>query len=494
MPRIGRVRQFEKELQEMAGGTKGDLTTAKGLFGYESTSKMAKDLQSILKPSIAVPFEQPTRNDAEAFLVQEMVAVCSRLERALRKLSGDATQDFSGAAQPFCIRVDESNTTLREKIFLEAQRIVTETKLGLKGPMRMYRMLLSGDAIGQPIYTKRADESQFRLTDVWLMPTWEMHYDRRTGIWKQIKLGSRGREVIAVWDKVRDFMVRSSHNADDNRLYGRSALLALIVNYRQYIAALEDLYVACRTRAPRRLVHYLGSEDGTWSIDRKTLLAYKRRNELGTTKTIYTDYYANKGFEEIKQIPGDAAGVKSIMSVVHMKESVMLEDLGLPVSMQDLAGRHVSESVDAAYASTINTLRGEDNIFVTDVVKKGLALAGYRDVDIDLAIPPLGETATLRWQRVWKAYENHEIDYFTACALIGEKNPFTMRKRIEEDLAWFEKNPEAWRAIGQKDPDSDGTGTAVNGSESTAKGADGKSGEARRAKSRNSGKPVATGA
>jgi hypothetical protein len=491
MAKLSKTRAFEKQLRELSSGSGKTLTTFRGKFSYEAPPSLLQQVQAALKPGISFEYEVPTRNEAEAYLVQEMVAVCSRLRRGLLKLAGDASQDSEGSAQPFTILVDETSPKFREKIFLEAQKIIRNTKLGINGRMRIYRALWTGDSIGQPIYTSLDNGKTWDLTDVWLMPTWEMHIDMKKGDWVQRKRDNIYYQEVGRWPL--DYMVRNSHNYDHNHLYGRAALLDLLVSYRHYIAALEDLYVACRTRAPRRIVHYLGSEDGTWRVDKQALRDYKRRNELGSPKTIYTDYYLSAGFEKIDVLPGDAAGVRSLLDVVHMREGTMLEDLGLPVSMQDISGRTVSDSVDASYAATINTLRGEDNQFVVDVVKKGLRLKGYKDVDIDLCIPPLGETATLRWQRVWKAYEHREIDYYTACALIGQKNPFAMRKRIEEDLAWYNKHPEAYLLIGNP-ADKAYPGNPIPGTESAAKGGNSQMGKIRRNVSRQSGKPVATGA
>lgn len=484
MPKVSKTKAFEKELADLSQPNK--LSTFSGMYGFESRNNFNKQVQEVLRGGLLIPVENPTRNHTEAFLVQEMIAVCSRLYRAIWKLAGDAAQDSEGSSQPFTILVDESNASLREKIFLDAQKIIRDTRLGLKARSHIARMLITGDVIGQPVWEEI--DGKWYLTRIITMPTWEMHYDPRTGIWKQFK-EDMGLKPIYTWN-IPNYMVRASHDADDNRVYGRSILLALLTNYRQYIASLEDLYVACRTRAPRRMAHYLGDEGGNYRMDKKALWAYKRRNELGKPGTIYTDYYLNKGFEEIKEIEGDAAGVEALMRVVKMKEAVMLEDMGLPVNMQDLAGRHVSESVDAAYASVINTIRCEYNPFVTDLVRKGLRLRGYNDIDIDISIPPLGETANLRWQRVWAAYEKREIDFYTACALVGQKNPFAIRKRIEEDLQWYQKNPDAYMTIGSK---AGKNSNAVQGSENPAMGADPKLAEQRRNEQRNMGKKNSTG-
>lgn len=491
MPRISKTKRFENELR--ASVPNKSETTFKGMLGYESgmnrNNKSVFDVaKSALKPGIAIPFELPTRNHAEAFLVQEMVRVCSRLYRGLRRMAGDSTQDENGGSQPFTILVDESLPAQREKIFAEAQRIIRKTKLGLKGPMRVFRALLTGDAIGQPIYDLSGSRPE--LIDVIIMPTWEMNLDPKTGVWYQHKADSFNSKPIATWD-IPNYLVVNSHDKDDNSIYGRPALLNLVVNYRHYVTALEDLYVACRTRAPRRLVHYLGDESGTWRVDRKALREYKMRNDLGQPKTVYTDYYLSKGYEEIEELQGDAQGVKALLDVLHARENVMLEDLGLPVNLQDLSGRHVSESADAAYASTINILRIEDNPFITEIVRKGLLLAGFDDVDIDIAIPPLGETPSVRWNRILKAYEAGHIDFFTAAAILGLKNPYAIRKRIEEDNEWLGKNSRA--AMNQK-ISQEGEVAGTSGSETARSGSDTKKAEERRNEQRRAGKENPSGA
>lgn len=487
MPKVGRARQFEKDLRDRQERPR--TSTARGLYAFEdgNTNSIFRQAQALLKPGISLPYERPTRNYAEAYLVQEMMSVSSRLTRGLWRLAGDATQDETGASQPFTVVVDESNPQLREKLFLEIQEILKRTKLGYKGPARVFRMLWSGDAIGELVFNEYS--FGWQLDDVIILPTYELHYDKRKDTWKQIKEGTFDQKAVAEWGPGE--LVRASHALDDQHLYGCSALTSLFVNYRQYIAALEDLYVAARTRAPARLAFLLGDEQGTWQVDKKTLREFKQRNELGMQTTVVSNLYLSRGFEEVKEISGDAQGVKALLEVVHAKETTMLEDLGLPANLTDMAGRHVSESADASYASTINTLRGEDNQFVVDVVKRGLLVRGYKDVDIDISIPPLGEAASVRDKRVWDAYHAGDIDFFTACAMNGLKNPFHIRKRLEEDMAWIKKNPDylEYYARGQKPAVQSG----VSGSEASNKGGNSKQGEQRRKSQKQAGKKTPSG-
>jgi len=488
MARKSRAAELETRLQSYA--PKNTLTTFRGQLLDERRASSLTQLEQTLRPGFVLPFERPTRNHADAYLVQEMAQVCSRLYRGLRKLAGDATMDESGSPQPFTILVEESLPKQREKIFNLIQKIIRRTKLGQKGPSRMFRMLLTGDAIGQPVASY--EDGKAYLSDVFLMPTWEMHYNMANRQWSQVKEMNVGPKVIYTWESP-DFMIRAIHDGDDNRAYGRPALLNLSVNYRQYIATLEDLYVACRTRAPRRLIHYLGTEDGTWRVDRNALAAYKRRNELGGNRTIYTDYYLSRGFEEIKDIPGDSAACQALLDVLKYRENVMLEDLGLPSNMQDLAGRHVSESVDAAYASTINTLRAEDSRFITDAVRRGLLIEGVANVDIEITIPPLGEPQSVRWDRVLKAYHNGDVDFATACGLIGLNNPYAIRRRIEEDMAWIDDNPN-FMTYFNRTGRGEKQGAGLPGSEAASSGADTKKAERRRTQQKQAGKKNPSGA
>lgn len=487
MARLSRTAVFEKTLKDAFG--RNTTTTRKGYLGYEKYpgafmsglgNLNAAGYAAALRPDYQLRFMQPTRDHVIAYLVQEMIAVSSKLSRAIDRLASDASQDSAAASQPFTILVNEWNEAQRSKILNLCQNIVRQTRLGYKGRMRIWNALLTGDAIGQPIYEQVG--GKWYLADVVLMPSWEMHFDAQTGIWRQFKALDPNR-AIAEW-KIPDFMARTIHDENDNYLYGKSILSQQVVNYRHYITALEDLTVAARTRAPRRLVHSLGPDNQSFRLDPEAIKAYQERVN-SKPKSIVTDYYITKGFEEIKELAGDSTGVMALLEVVKHVEKRMLTDMGLPNDPAELRSRGNTESVDQAYAARINQLRQEDAPFVIDILRKGLLLEGYSDVDIDIGIPPLAETESIRWKRYSDAYHNSLISYDTWCAGAGIKDPLAERMKVQGDLKWKDNNGIPRFIAGNADEDM---GTVGQPTESGKQGMDANKGRERREEIRKEGR------
>src|ERR1041384_4727680 len=474
MPRLSKTAALERTLRDAFG--RNTLNTRSGQLAGES--KTATDaINQALQPDGAFRYEIPTRDHMQAMIVQEMVMVSSRLRRAVNKLASDSSMDSMAASQPYTVMVHEKNEPTRRKIFEAVQAIMRRTNTGLKGYQRYQRGLLTGDVVGQPVYSQSGPGGRYRLEDVVYMPTWDMHYDMKTRIWSQKRASTYTDKSIFTWP-VENFMCRFINERDDNYPYGTSLLLANLTNYYSYIMSLEDLGVHFLFGVTRKILHYLGSENGNWRVDPEALADFQARHEA-QPKDILLNYYLAKGFEDVDQLEGDAQGSKALLSVVQFYESRMLEDLGLPVNMKDLAGKHVSDSVDTSYAYRINQLRQNDTWFLLDVIRKGLILegSGYADVDIDINIPPLGESASLVQTSASNALQGGEIGYPLYCARVGIKDPDQELLEAAKYMQWRKDNELPLDGTAQAPGMESANG---NPSESSDMGGDSKAGDQRR--------------
>lgn len=481
MARLSALQKFTRTFKEAYGSRA--VTTERGQQGWEQSGTSGKkiDFSSISRPENSLTYEVPTRNQEIAYIVQEMYAVWSPFSRAIHQLAGDATQDSMADTQPYTIMVRESNPSRKKKIKEILETTFRDTGLGVNGEPRIRRMLKTGDAIGQPIF--ELDGSRWHLTKVKIMPTWQMHYDPRTGQWIQRKGGMQGR-IIAKWD-IPDFMARCSFLPDENFLYGIPIGQLVIADFRAAIMSLEDVIVAGRTRAAQRLKHMVGNPKFPTQIEDTALQAYKARVEADPL-TIPTDYWLKEGFENIEPIGGDAAGIDALLKIHNSHVSRMRLALGLPSNPEDMSGRGL-ESVDADYARNINTLRIQDFKFLKSIGDKALLLEGYDDVDWSTQIPPIGETETVRWDRANKALQWGALGYEDWCGIVGLKDPEEAKLRIKD---WMEFRKELGIPLVMGDKE---IGDSNSDTENPDRGKDPQKGVIRRSEKRRAGQNPPSG-
>jgi len=495
LARLTALERLNRDFRDAYGSRA--VSTAQGRAGWDrgqyDRASSWKDISNVLRPDTSITYEVPSRDIALAYLVQEMYAVCSPFARAINQMAGDAGQDSMGDHQPYTILVNEKNSRTKDKITEILDRAYRITQVGLNTEMRIRRALKTGMAIGQPIF--EYDGLHWDLVRVQLMPTWEMIRDPKHNTWKQVRnSGGMGNRIIGEWN-IPNFLATTTILEDDNQIYGMPIGQLVIADYRMLVWAIEDLAIAGRTRAPRRLVHYIGWENNPIVIDDDLLKKYKQRNSVEPT-TILTDHWLKKGFEEIDQLDGDASGVEALLLIVKDHTDRMRRGIGMSAEPSDMSGRGL-ESVDADYARVINILHMADYKFLKNIGDKALLLKGYTDVDYAALIPALGETEANRWTRASAALERGHIGYSQFCAIVGLKQPDENMADIEK---WFEfrKKHGVPLVLGDKE-DSELIGASgakstrtakqdVIGTESPAKGADPQKGRTRRAEQRRSGK------
>lgn len=484
MARTSALQRFTRQFKEAYGSRV--LTTERGRASYETgkSSRTTSAAVPALRAENSVYFEVPTRNIEIAYLVQEMYAVMSPFSRAIHQLSGSAAQDSMADRQPYTIIVNDSNSTRREKIRDILEKTFRITDVGVNGEARIRRMLKTGDAIGEPIF--EYDGARWHLTAVKIRPTWEMHHDPKDGVWTQRRGGGFNNKVIAKWE-IPDFLARSSFLPDENFLYGIPIGQLVITDYRALIMAFQDLIIAGRTRAPRRIANYIGDTRIPGGVTDEQLQNYKKKAEADPI-TIVTDYWLKAGVEKVEPIDGDAAGIDALLKIFDSHIVRMKRACGLPADPETLSGRGM-ESTDADYARNINVLRIADSKFLKSIGDKALLLEGYDDVDWSTQIPPLGETETVRWTRANAAIQWGLIGFEEWCAIVGIKDPEETRGRIKE---WMKFRRELGIPLVTGDKEDAGAGAV--GTEAPEQGKDPQQGNIRRSEKRRAGQNPPPGA
>lgn len=489
MPRLSALDKLNRDLKD-AYGSKAE-TTERGMAGWDrgrgfNNTGGLDAIAAALRPEYSINFQIPSRDEAVAYLMQEMYSVCSPFSRAIKQLAGDASQDSMADTQPHVILIDGESESREEKIFQILTKAFRTTEVGINTYMRNRIALLHGTAVGQPIFWR--DGFKWHLAKVKLMPTWEMIRNAKTDTWVQLRKGFAN-QIIGRWD-IPGFLATTFIDEDDNAIYGTPVGQHVVIDYKMMVMALQDVAVAGRTRAPARIVHYVGFDDmGRIIVDDDAIKEYQNRVKSSPI-TVVTDYYLKRGYEKLEELKGDPGGVEALIKILTEHQNRMKSALGLPIDPEKQSGRGL-ESVDANYARNINIVRMADSKFLKNIGDKALLLEGYTDVDWSTTIPPIGETESNRVTRASKELQLGHIGHDMYCAIVGHKSPRQVREDIKRWVKFCEENnmpiPGTNGAQVEKDRQD------VVGTENPDKGADPQKGRTRRQEQRTAGKTV-TGA
>lgn len=496
MGRPSPIERLNRVFRETHGSKA--ISTQQGRQGYDPMGygehNVAAFLSAIHRNRWGLDNVQiPYRNRTQAYLMQEIYAVCSPLARGIQELAGDAANDSQADTQPDAIVVNgETQSTAKkiEKILRDGFR---RLKVGENGSQRHRIALRTGNCFGQKVF--EWDGSRWHMTKIVHMPTYQMIRNPKDDSYVQMSvagmsIGNPDGEpgVVARWPP--GFIANLAVEADHNSIYGVPILEHVRVDYRLFVAACEDYAAASRSRAPLRFKWKYGQEKGFMSPAPEALEDWKKRQQIEPT-TVLTDIWLIAGWEDVEEIGGDAAGVAALMMGVNDHMHRMKKACGFRTDEEELAGAG-REAGDARYSSHINTLRIADWKFKKSIGDDLLLLEGYDDIDWATNIPPLGETDTNRVTRASNELKNAHGGLRTYAAAVGLKSVDTLKDDIREtkefydelEIVWPQGNKvEAPLTDQERSPKGD-----VPGTESPKKGSDPEKGRQRREQQRRAGR------
>lgn len=144
-------------------------------------------------------------------------------------------------------------------------------------------------------------------------------------------------------------------NASATSPYGISWLHPIRNDFKMWMQAVEDSYVAARTRAPQRKKHIFKQWIHEW------IETYRQFHRQQVWENIDTDYYVSEDRVDVEVLPGDAQVIRAFLVREEWIEQRMKIALKVPNLIigydTEIRGRDVSLTAERAYLRRLNSLR-----------------------------------------------------------------------------------------------------------------------------------------
>lgn len=444
--------------------------------------------------------EKPTRDFDLFAYVQDLQANMPAAVAAIRQLAEDVTVDENGAPRCWTIAVkvdaiDEEPSESAQKQLTEfkqmAQKIFDDyaqrTHIADNAKDYVYKFIVAGDCFATQDISLDTETGLGRIECIRELPTWQMRvvWDESGDLqgyeqWMYVK------DKVPVSWTVPAQIIHWKYHPTDYIPYGQTIFSHLRGRWEQFKLIELDTIAAIHTKSVDPEVHKLGRKDGFDRLSDDEVEKY-RQTLLDNPTDINRFYVVREGEAEIEFTHGrEADAVLGLLNCHRDFENRFVENLGIPGhisgNVKDVAGRHISSSLDQKYARRVSSIRADFTRYLypsilLEFALHGINLAkpelyGARNISLSIAWPDQSETRTQRSKRIILEWSTGMISHLTALRELGMSDPESevdqiMIEREAEDvpiaMLLAQKAQEAKLAISPNGDQGKGVQTDGNG-------------------------------
>ena len=404
--------------------------------------------------------EKPTRDFDTFAFVQEVLANMPAANAALWQLAEDVALDESGdpRAWSLSIKADPIDDTAENKTKIDdfsdqCQRIFDDwalrTGIGYNTKSYVFKFVSAGSCFVEQVPEIDTSTGMGRVESINELPTWQMRE-----IWDDT-----GKTVsYQQWRTINDNspitwqipaqIIHWKYRPTRYIPGGQSCFIPLRGRWEQFKLVELDTIAAIHTRAVDPEITLLGRKDGYDRLTDDELRLYEQK--LRENPTDLNRFYVGRLGEVEYVFPktGSADAVSKLVDAHKDLERRFIEAAtGIPnPDMKDVAGRHVSTSLDQRYAHRVGSLRQDFTFYLKPAVLLEFALHGIninkpeqygaKNISFEISWPNLSETPTQRSARVIKEWTAGAIPLAEALRQLGHNDPqglIELMKRERED-------------------------------------------------------------
>lgn len=378
---------------------------------------------------------------------------------ALWQLSEDVALDESGDPRAWSLSVkadpidDSEETSKKIKDFQdECQRIFDQwalrTRIGYNTKAFVFKFVSAGNCYAEQVISLDSATGLGRTENIRELPTWQMreiwndqgetvayeqHRFRNSGFAGGATRQAADKNVIR-WN-IPAQIVHWKYRATDYIPGGQSCFAPLRGRWEQFKLVELDTIAAIHTHSVDPEVHLLGNKEGFDRLTDDDLRSYEQ--QLRDNPTDINRFYVGRMGEVEYTFPktGSADAVTKLVDAHKDLERRFVEAAtGIPnPDMKDVAGRHVSSSLDQKYAHRVGSLRQDFTNYIRPAMHLEFALNGInvskpeqygaKHISVDISWPNLAETPSQRSARVIKEWTSGAIPLFEGLRQLGHNDP-----------------------------------------------------------------------
>lgn len=450
-----------------------------GLGGYQDKANTQTGMVPIAKDKFSWTqlsrrrAELPTRHWHEFNYVYDVLSTMPAAENALWQLADDVAHDEDGDACGWSIcamveALDDSEEAKKDakELRLQLERIGSDfeerTGAGYKTKHFAHEFLACGDCFGEIVISMDVSSGIGRIEAIKQLPTWQIHVnaDEKGTVQsyeQQIYSGDRNPNKWTIPQQI----IHWKYRAKDYFKYGESAFAPLRGRFEQFKLLELDFLVAVHTRAVSPEVHKLGRPGGRDSIGPEGVARYKQR--MSDDPADITRRYVVETDKVNIEFPktGDADSIRALFNAHRDLENRFVEALGVSGHIsgnpEDIAGRHLSNSLDVKHARKVSSIRGDFTHYFMPAVKLEYALNGIdiqnpekygvKRITIHMSWPDQSESRTQKAKRVVLEALSGFQSFDGAVKQLGNRDSIGLAEAILDDrkrglLPPQEKEPE----------------------------------------------------
>jgi hypothetical protein len=387
---------------------------------------LQKERLQLLGQQGNVRIERPTRDFSLFSYIMDVKANMPPADQALWQMAEDAALDENGerCAWGISVKVEplddsEASEEVAEKLCEDMQVIgesfANRTGVGYRTKHIIHEMVEAGNCFVEQHIDLNTETGLGQVDCIMMLPTWQMrpvHDDLGHLIGYDQCLIARDRYPVH-WT-IPQQIVHFKYRGKDYKPFGDSIYEPLKGRWEQFKLIELDLIVAIHTRAVPPELHKLGKQGRLDGPSEKEIKDYKQ--ELRDNPADINRFYVVRTGEVEIEFPNtsDADSIRALLETHRDLENRFVEALGIPGHItgnpKDIAGRHLSNSLDQKYARKINSLRQDFTEHLGPAIDLEFALHGYdknnpekygvKRIDWKITWPDIGESRSQKTKRV----------------------------------------------------------------------------------------------
>lgn len=395
--------------------------------------------------------EKPTRDFDNFAYVQDLLANMPAAVAGIRQLTEDTAVDENGGDRCWTLAVkvdsisdDPSDAELKQlNDFKEtAQKIFDDyalrTGIGYNAKHYIFKFIIAGDCFATQDISLDTETGLGRIECIRELPTWQMRvlWDE-TGQLQGYEQWQFINDRVPISWTIPAQMIHWKYHPSDYIPYGQTIFSHLRGRWEQFKLIELDTIAAIHTKSVDPEIHKLGRKDGLDRLSDEEVNAY-RQSLLDNPTDINRFYVVREGEAEIEFTHGrEADAVLGLLNCHRDFENRFVENLGIPGhisgNVKDVAGRHVSSSLDEKYARRVSSIRSDFTRFLRPSILLEFALHGInlskpelygaRDITLDIIWPDQSESRIQRSKRVILEWSTGVISHLTALRQLGQSDP-----------------------------------------------------------------------
>lgn len=417
-----------------------------------------------------VRLERPTRNFLDFSYIMDVLANCPAATDALWQMAQDTALDENGERSAWGINVkvepledtdasEKVASDLRDKLQMIADEYPDTTGIGYDTKFFVHEFLVAGDAFAEQEIDFDPSTGTGSVRKIKMLPTWQMR-----PVWDDMGIliayeqwlysnqsanayytsTSRFSESQIRWT-IPQQIIHWKNRKKSYMPYGESQLMPLRGRWEQLKLVELDLIVAIHTRAVSPEVYTIGKGGSVSTPQQRADLEQKLKDNPADINRVYVIQEGEVTIEFPKT--GDADSIRALLETHRDLENRFIEALGVPGhitgNIEDVAGRHVSNSLDAKYARKVNSLRQDFTAYLTPAVDLEFALRGYdrktpekygvKRISWNITWPDIGESRTEKAKRVVVELQANIINMAMARQQLGYQDSTGIYRQLKAE-------------------------------------------------------------